>query len=516
MGLAAEQSDTDRFRAARNYSLEIEARLSSGDMARKTHEDLEAFVSEAGREWARRMLQEHLDLRAEVERRVQVEGSDGIERGSIRRSNRQLKSIVGEIDVSRLAYQAPGVAGLHPMDAALGLPPEMYSLGVRKLVAKFASRLSFDGVVEVVHEATGVSIGKRQVEELAQRAAQDFDEFYEKRETNTETTHDLLVITTDGKGIAMRHEDLRPETKKAAEANSRRLQTRLSPGEKPNRKRMAQVAAVYSVASHPRTPADLVPSLRPTPSKAAKRPRPTNKRVWASVAKDCRGVVREAFAEALKQDPSQQRRWVVLVDGSPTQLQTVKREAKRAGVKVTIMLDVIHVVEYIWKAAHVLFGASTPKGESWVGDRLLALLSGRTGGEVAKTIRWWAARAKGLDKDQMKVVDATCNYLADRKRTRLMKYADALRDGLPVATGVIEGACRSLVQDRMGVTGARWSLTGAEAVLRLRALRSSGDFDEYWKFHVAQDQLRNHDARYADGEPPDPLPPPRRTLRRVK
>ena len=267
MGLAAEQRNTDRFGAARNYSLEIEARLSSGDMARKTHEDLEAFVSEAGREWARRMLQEHLDLRADVERRVQVEGSDGIKRGSIRQSKRQLKSIVGELDVSRLAYQAPGVAGLHPMDAALALPPEVYSLGVRKLVAKFASRLSSDGVVEVVHEATGVSIGKRQVEELAQRAAQDFDKFYEQREPDTETTHDLLVITTDGKGIAMRHEDLRPETKKAAEANSTRLQTRLSPGEKPNRKRMAQVAAVYSVASHPRTPADLVPSLRPIQSK---------------------------------------------------------------------------------------------------------------------------------------------------------------------------------------------------------------------------------------------------------
>src|SRR5690606_27942136 len=233
-------------------------------------------------------------------------------------------------------------------------------------------RLSFDGVVEVVHEATGVSIGKRQVEELAQRAAQDFDKFYEQREPDTETTHDLLVITTDGKGIAMRHEDLRPETKKAAEANSTRMQTRWSPGEKPNRKRMAQVATVYSVASHPRTPADLVPSLRPIQSKPAKRPRPTNKRVWASVAKDCRGVVSEAFAEALKQDPTQQRRWVVLVDGSPTQLQTVKREAKRAGAKVTIVLDVIHVVEYLWKAAHVLFGSSTPKGESWVGDRLLA------------------------------------------------------------------------------------------------------------------------------------------------
>src|SRR5690606_27641538 len=215
MGLAAERQDRQRFSAARSYSLEIEGRLLSDDMARKNHEELEEFASEAGREWARRMLQEHLDLRAEVERRVHVEGSDGVERGSIRQSNRQLKTIVGDLDVSRLAYQAAGAAGLHPMDAALGLPPEVYSLGVRKLVAKYASKLSYDDVIEVVRDGTGMTIGKRQVEELALRAAQDFDEFYEQREPETETTNDLLVISTDGKGIAMRHEDLRPATKKA-------------------------------------------------------------------------------------------------------------------------------------------------------------------------------------------------------------------------------------------------------------------------------------------------------------
>ena len=97
-----------------------------------------------------------------------------------------------------------------------------------------------------------------------------------------------------------------------------------------------------------------------------------------------------------------------------------------------------------------------------------------------------------------------------------MHYQDALRDGLPIATGVIEGACRSLVKDRMDRTGARWSLTGAEAVLRLRAIRASGDFDAYWPFHLAQDHLRNHATRYEDVRVPDPLAPPKPRLRRVK
>src|SRR5437667_4233540 len=75
-----------------------------------------------------------------------------------------------------------------------------------------------------------------------------------------------------------------------------------------------------------------------------------------------------------------------------------------------------------------------------------------------------------------------------------MKYNEYLNMGLPIATGVIEGACRYVVKDRMDRTGARWSLTGAEAVLRLRAVRASGDFDAYWEFHLARDKERNHSA----------------------
>jgi len=365
----------------------------------------------------------------------------------------------------------------------------------------------------MVHDWCGVSIGKRQVEELAVRAAQDFEAFYEQREPAHEPTEDLLVLSTDAKGIAMRHEDLRDATRLAAEKKVNKLETRLTPGEKKNRKRMAQVATVYSVAPWPRTAADVLRT--PTERDTTKRPRSHDKRVWASVEKHPRKVIRAMFDEAQKRDPEHGRRWVVLVDGEPKQLAAVKAEARRAAVKVTILVDVVHVLEYLWKAARALFGKSTPEAEGWVGNRLLALLTGRSGGQVAHTIRWWASRRE-LDDDAHEAIDKTCDYLADRARTRLMHYAEALRDGLPIATGAIEGACRYLVKDRMDRTGARWSLTGAEAVMRLRAVRSSGDFDAYWQFHLARENERNHTTRYADGEVPDPLPAPKPRLRRVK
>jgi hypothetical protein len=511
----ADQFEPDvRFGRARAQAARVEATLSCNEMIRAPHSEVEALCDAQGREWARLMLEEHLALRAGLEKRVEVTGSDGARRTSTRDSERHLETVVGTVVVPRKAYQAPGSEDLHPMDASLNLPRELFSHGIRRLVAKEAARASFDEVVELVDDYCGATIAKRQVEELAVRAAQDFDAFYEEREVAREPSAALLVLSTDGKGIAMRHEDLREATRRAAEKKVNKLETRLTPGEKKNRKRMAQVATVYSVAPWPRTAADVVHPRREA-DVATKRPRPVDKRVWASVEKHPRKVIRAVFEEALSRDPERRRRWVVLVDGEPKQLAAAKAEARRLKVKVTILVDVIHVLEYVWRAARAIFGESNREAEAWVGNRLLALLTGRSGGQVAQTIRWWAKRQK-LDKAAQKSVDTACDYLADRTRTRLMHYADALRDGLPIATGVIEGACRYLVKDRMDRTGARWSLTGAEAVLRLRAVRASGDFDAYWQFHIDREKQRNHAARYADGAIPDPLPPAKPRLRRVK
>jgi hypothetical protein len=500
------------FARARTHAGRTEGMLSSTDMIRAPHSEVEALCDAQGREWARLMLEEHLALRAELEKPVEVTGADGIAREAARDSERHLETVVGTVAVPRRAYQAPGSEDLHPMDATLNLPRERFSHGVRRMVAKEVARASFDEVVEMVADYRGASIAKRQVEELAVRAAQDFGAFYAQRQLAQQPALDLMVLSTDGKGIVMRHEDLREATRRAAEKKVNKLETRLSPGEKNNRKRMAQVAAVYSIAPWPRTAADVV---NKTPESDASRPAPRDKRVWASVEKQPRTVIRSMFDEALKRDPERKCRWVVLVDGEPKQLAAVKAEARRVGVKVTILLDVVHVLEYIWKAARAIFGESTPEAETWVGDRLLALLTGRSGGDVAATIRWWASQ-RDLDEPALKMLKTSCGYLADRKRTRLMHYAEALRDGLPIATGVIEGACRYLVKDRMDRTGARWSLTGAEAVLRLRAVRASGDFDAYWEFHLACEKERNHAARYANGAIPDPLPAPKPRLRRVK
>jgi len=211
--------------------------LESSAALTMNHAELEAYVVAEGREVQRRLLQAHLDLRSAAERPVRAVGADGIERTERRRNYRGLMSLVGELHVHRLVYQAVGAAFLCPQDAALNLPQDSFSLGLRRCVAEDVAVGSFDDVVERIGTTTGAQIAKRQVEQIARRAAADFDAFYATRPMNDTTDEQelLLVLTFDGAGVVMRKEDLRPATRKAAEKKESEPHwppMRLSKGEK--------------------------------------------------------------------------------------------------------------------------------------------------------------------------------------------------------------------------------------------------------------------------------------------
>jgi hypothetical protein len=200
------------------------------------------------------------------------------------------------------------------------------------------------------------------------------------------------------------------------------------------------------------------------------------------------------FAEAQRRDPEHERPWVVLVDGNADQIRYAKAAAKRYGVQITLVLDLIHVTEYLWKAAWCFHDKGDEAAEAWVRERLHATLCGKSS-DVAAGIRR-SATLRGLDDDQRVGADKCCDYLLNHRE--MLRYDLYLAAGFPIATGVIEGACRHLVQDRMDITGARWGLEGAEAILRLRSLYASGDLDAYWSWHRRAEFQRNHLQNYAD------------------
>ncbi len=199
------------------------------------------------------------------------------------------------------------------------------------------------------------------------------------------------------------------------------------------------------------------------------------------------------------------------MDGNKTQIKLARREAKRRGIDLTVVLDIIHVLEYLWSAAWCFFAEGDANAEAWVTERLRRILRGQVS-LVAAGIRRSATKRE-LSRTQRKGADDCARYLLENKQR--MRYDRYLADGLPIATGVIEGACRHLVRDRMDITGARWGLDGAEAILRLRSLIASGDFDDYWRFHLAQEKLINHTMRYAKA-PPRLKPPSTPTDKRSR
>ena len=244
MRAAIALSSAERFyEQARQCFEHIVDFLDSGEACSMTHSNLERELEKRGRELMRVLLQEHLDSRGPGRCEQPVCGTDGIERTRVRIQDRKLESVFGTVAASRAGYGQAGAESLHPLDAELNLPVERYSLELRRRVAEEAAKNSFEETRETIAKTTGGHVPKRQIEELAKRAAQDFDAFYEMRKckpTVDEGTGPVLVISADGKGVVLHEQDLREQTRKAVEKREQKMGKRLSKGEKKERQAHGQ------------------------------------------------------------------------------------------------------------------------------------------------------------------------------------------------------------------------------------------------------------------------------------
>lgn len=432
-----------------------------------THSEIEDYLWVEGRELLRQMQQNCLELRSAQEETLEkVIGPDQVVRKANRHHSRELTTLFGKVKIKRKAYSAPGFRSLYPLDKTLNLPKCKYSYGIQAFLCSESGLRSFDETLREMASVVGGHVPKRQAEQVVASASQDFEKYYAQA-IAIETKASILVISLDGKGIVMRPEDLNSEQ---------------------YHKKMATVSTVYCIVPFVRTPTEIVSSLHPGKTKQKEpepRPKPQGKKVWASLESSVEQVVAHCFREAQKIDPERNKHRVALVDGNLTQQRCLKREAKRQGVSLTIILDFIHVSEYVWTSAKAL---NVEHLDVWVQDKLLKILQGQSS-LVAAAIRR-RATCQRLSGPARKEADNCANYLLNQKAC--MRYDQYLRQGFPIATGVIEGACRYLVKDRMDRTGARWRISGAEAVLKMRALKSNEDFQAYWAFHQAQAFERNY------------------------
>jgi hypothetical protein len=461
------------------------------------------------------LTEAHLKVRAVREqRRSDVVDADGRTRVTVAQGQDHTRTMLfGPVRTSRMAYRRHQGENLYPQDGDLNWAvAHSYSAGVVKRVASTVAVLPYGQTAHQVTATLPITIGRRQVEQLAVASAVDFEAFYAARRPTGRDDGVGLLITADGSALPVRPEALRPATARAATdraAAAARSGWPEDPGQlHKSTKRSAELVCVADIPPVPRTTEDILAALFPAPGKAPDKlpgkpgrsrhgPIAEGKTLFASVKHPIAEVVADGFAEAERRDPEHARTWYAIVDGNNTQIDAIRACAQQYKVQVPILIDFIHVVQYLWKAAGTFFYPNDPAGRDWVKTQAEKILQGNAG-DVATGIRRRATRF-GYTGKERGGADTCATYL-DNKRDYL-DYPAFLTAGRPVASGLIEGACRWLVKDRMDVTGARWGLDGAEAVLKLRALVGNGDFDDYFTYHLQQEKRRNHDSRYHQPEP---------------
>jgi hypothetical protein len=466
-------------------------------------EDMERLAVEGARQAGRKVLQAALDAQAAGEAPLPgLAGADGHWRGCRERSATTLVTMLGPVRVRRIAYRSrtKGVADLHWRDAVLNLPPCGYSWRLQRFAEMACRSGSFQDGHGLVLAAAGASIGKRQLEEILARAAADAEAFAQHRPvpdapviTGAGRAERLAVLamSADAKGVSMRPDALRAPTARKAAKREKKGRKRLGSGEKQASKRMAETGAVFDSLppdGPARTPQDIM--LGPA-GQPPRTPRAVNKWYTCGITASCAEVITQVMEEAGRRDPQRQRDWLALVDGNAHQIECFQNQAAQRGKDITILIDFIHVIEYLWKAAL----AFTPPGDTRATeDQVTAwgldILAGNSRGVTAAITARAAADPPRPGGEHDKNIRKTTHYL--QAKEPYLGYPAALASGWPIATGVIEGACRHLVGDRLGITGARWSLPGAQAMLWMRATAASSDLATYWNWHITREHHRNH------------------------
>jgi hypothetical protein len=470
----ASSTSSDTTPAAIEFAL-LQSWLASSSALQLPLHQIESQQQAKGLEVQRLLLQAHLQHRGngDVGPALRLQQQDGAVLYSHRRLGaRSLTTVFGTVELVRMGYSRPGAPSIFPLDQALALPARSFSYELQRRLVKAAVQNPFLESVQTIADLTGVSVSKRSLEEILPDAAQDFDAFYRQRSPEP-ATGSILVAAVDCKGIPM------------VKPGGAQPTPRLTKGQKANKKRMATVAAVFTRAPWVRTPQQVVESLfrtcRRTPGEAPTPPRPENKRVWASLLKGKTAVIQEVAAEMDRRDPSRSKTRVALTDGERALQIRVNRK-----LSVTLILDLMHVLEKLWKAAYVFHAEGSLEADLWVLDRTLRILFGDVG-QVVKGIRQSITK-RGLSGAKRKTLLGVAGYLY-RNRAQ-MRYDEYLALGWPIGTGPVEGACKNLIKDRMERSGMRWTEQMAEAIVQLRAIYLSGDFDRYWQFHIEQDQRR--------------------------
>lgn len=481
----------DSFSKARQEFNDLVGWLQS-DAVGLPLQEVENGVGERSREVLRLLLQGNLDARGRGDVGPAVEVRDGDRVVVLSHKdpdrNRDIRTVFGKVEVPRTAYGRPGERSVCPIDDQVQLPERSFSYVVQHHLVLEAVKGPYKEAVATMATFTGLAVQKKTCEDVVRDAAVDFEDFYAQRTVPPPSeTGSIVVGSIDCKGIPIIQETPPPHSPPGAPVERRR-----------GVKQMATVAEVHTVQPRPRTPESVTDSLFKAPAKLSAvgsdkdqspEARAEHKRVWASLDKTKEDVAAEVAQEVERRDPDRSKTRVALTDGE----RALQKLVLKLMPSLLLILDFLHVLDKLWKAANVLCGESKKyEGArlAWVRRQALRILQGQVS-EVVRGIRQSVTKRKINGKDR-KILLNVAGYLYRNRQH--MRYDEYLAQGLPIASGAVEGACKNLVKDRMERSGMRWGLS-ADPMLKMRAVYLSGDFEGYWRYHVEAEQRRRRGDR---------------------
>ena len=398
---------------------------------------------------------------------------------------RQYYSVFGRVSIWRGYFYQPGAGGQSPLDEALSLGEDIYSDMLREMAEHLGVYVTYLKDSDLWVRFFGLKLSTGAIQDQVISDAVDVEAYYEQKGApEVESEAEILVLQADGKGVPMVVEPVEPPKR------------RLGKGQKRGRKKEAIVTTVYTIAPNKRSPDQVLTSFfnaqASQPVKAAVPvPKPQNKQVWATLAGKDVALTRLAKQVTARQGAHIQHQ-VALCDGC----EALQSRLQKHFPQATLILDFVHANEYLWQVANALLGENHPQRDLWVAEQTLQLLTDHTDQVVADLQA--LLQTHTLNASQRKTIAKTATYF--QRNLPFMDYLSYLQQGFPIASGVIEGACRHLVKDRFELSGMRWSYQGAESLLHLRAVAENDDWDDYHAFR----KHRRHHRLYASLSSPSP------------
>lgn len=450
---------------------------------RRTADQVERSVWQGIINLGRMLMQLFFTVQSEREEKhkhVEIEGSVYKQEGQ---PSRQYISLFGRVEVKRYYYWKKGSGGKHPLDEKLSLPERIYSDCVQELMGNMEIELSQDKTLDRIEEWFGIAIPKKSLQDSMADHAEHVAAYYAQQEAPEMAADDtILVVTADGKGIPMTRQDSPPP------------EARRTRGQQKTAKKEATVTALYTISVYQRSSDDIMGALFPSQALSRgdqpSRPTPTGKQVFGTLAGQ-ESAFEDLVQQVARRDSAQVIHHIALTDGD----QGLKKQVRDKLPHFTLIVDIMHVTQYLWEAANTLLGETHFMRETWMQDALRCLLED----DLDRLLFHLEQHRQGVSKRKNTVLNKVIRYLQNNRD--YLDYQSYLALGYPIGTGVVEGTCRHLVKDRFERAGMRWSKAGAQVMLDLRATYLNGDWVDFQTFR----RRRVHQQRY-NSPHPDSLP----------